>query len=244
MSCKLFSVTPGLLSGVFLAGVSGPSLAADVDPWEPFNRQIYRFNDGLDRHLVKPVAQAYADSLPAPVRRGVNNFFSNLDDVVVIVNDVLQLKGHQTMMDITRFLANTSFGVLGIFDVASHWELPKHNEDFGQTLGRWGVGAGPYLVLPFLGPSSVRDTVGRVGDYPVYPVTAVDSSGVRYTGVALDAVDTRANLLSASNILAEAALDPYVFVRDSYLQRRQSLVYDGHPPREDWEDNGSEDVLP
>lgn len=221
-----------LLSLALLSGCATIDGEADPDdPFESFNRSMYSFNDSLDRAILKPVAQGYDALLPAPVNKSVSNFFSNINDVVVLFNDILQLKFEQTLSDSARILFNTTFGLFGLFDVASSMELPKHNEDFGQTLGYWGIGPGTYIVWPFLGSSNIRDTVGLIGDAYVNPLHDVEPSNDRTALLALNLVDTRAGLLSASKILEEAALDPYLFVRDAYLQRRQSLVYDGNPPK-------------
>lgn len=212
------------------------------DPLEPLNRTVYKFNDTVDKAVLKPVAKGYKAAVPVPVRTGVGNFFSNLNDVVVTANDLLQFKLGQAASDFSRIIVNTTFGVLGIFDVASKWGLEKHNEDFGQTLGRWGIGPGPYLVLPLLGPSDFRDTIGIVADSHVDPVWNTSDVATRNSLVGLDAVDTRARLLDTESILEEAAIDRYAFIRDAYLQRRQSLVYDGRPPREDLEDDSGDNA--
>ncbi len=224
LSALLFSL---ILQGC--ATVEGPT--DPEDPFESFNRAMYSFNDTLDMAILKPVAQGYDAALPAPVNKGVSNFFSNIDDVVVIFNDLLQLKIEQTFSDTARLLLNSTIGILGLIDVASTMDLPKHDEDLGQTFGYWGIGTGPYLVLPFLGPNDIRDTVGLVGDAYVDPLNDITPDGTRTGLVLLEGVDTRAGLLSASKVLKEAALDEYLFVRDAYLQRRQNLVYDGNPPK-------------
>lgn len=203
------------------------------DPLEPLNRGIYQFNDAVDRGVMKPVAKGYKAVLPQPVRTGVGNFFSNLDDVVVLLNDLLQFKFGQAASDFSRLVWNTSVGVLGLIDVATPMDLPKHNEDFGQTLGRWGVGNGPYLVLPLLGPSNLRDTVGLVVDYRVDPVYQQDDMADRNTAIVLRAIHKRSVLLGAEDVVREGALDPYSFVRDAYLDRRRNLIYDGKPPKDE-----------
>ena len=218
-----------LLSGC--ATIDGPR--DPRDPLESYNRAMYEFNDDFDRALFRPLAEGYDKVMPKPLNNGVSNFFSNLDDVVVLLNDLLQLKFKQGLSDLGRITWNSTVGLLGLIDVASHMDLPKHNEDFGQTLGYWGVGSGPYLVLPFLGPSSVRDSAGLVADWQVDLLAEVDSEDSRWGLIALNAVDTRAGLLRASRVLDSASLDPYSFMRDAYLQRRQSLVYDGSPPQEE-----------
>jgi len=235
---KIFSKNYALLASLLLSlslmsGCATIKGEADPeDPLESFNRAMYSFNDTLDRAILKPVAQGYNAALPEPVNKGVSNFFSNIDDVIVLFNDILQLKFDQTLSDGARIFFNTTIGLLGIFDVASGMDLPKHDEDFGQTLGYWGVDTGAYIVWPFFGPSNVRDTVGLIGDAYVNPLHDVEPSGDRTALSVVNVVDRRAGLLSASKILEEAALDPYLFVRDAYLQRRQSLVYDGNPPKQ------------
>lgn len=216
-------------------GVLGGCAATSNDPRDPLesiNRGIHTFNDGVDTMFIKPAAEVYQGVLPDVVRTGVSNVFSNLNDVIVALNNLLQGKVTTALSDFSRVLVNTTIGLLGIFDVATQAGLEKHDEDFGQTLGWWGVGDGPYIVLPFLGPSTARDTVGRVADYKVDPVTYIDPSHDRNIVQALRIINRRAELLSASRILAVAALDEYEFVRDAYLQRRRNLIYDGNPPRE------------
>jgi phospholipid-binding lipoprotein MlaA len=212
------------------------------DPLEPLNRGIYKFNDGFDALLVKPGAEFYRFFLPEFIRTGVSNFFYNLNDVIVALNSLLQGKLMQAGSDVSRLIVNSTVGVLGLFDVATKIGLEKHNEDFGQTLGYWGIGDGPYLVLPFLGPSSARDAVGWFGDYYMWPVAYVEPDRVRNAVIAFRFVTFRADLLEASQILETAALDPYEFVRDAFLQRRRNLVYDGKPPPD--EDDIDNDAKP
>ena len=202
------------------------------DPFQRFNRTMYTFNDGLDTTVIKPAAQIYQAVMPTFLNRAITNFFGNLSDVVVALNDVLQGKPRQAAEDTMRVVYNTTFGLLGFFDVARYMDLPKHDEDFGQTLGTWGVASGPYLVLPFFGPSSGRDAVGLLVDRTAHPLGLVNPDEDRYMLYALDVVDTRSDLLRAERAFEGAALDPYVFLREAYLQRRQRLVYDGHPPPE------------
>ena len=202
------------------------------DPLEGFNRAVYNFNDGFDRAVAKPVATAYRDVLPNPVRNGVRNFFSNIADLLIGVNNLLQGKPEDALTDWMRFAVNTTFGAVGIADWATDMGLEKHDEDFGQTFGRWGAGSGPYLVLPFLGPSDVRDGVGTGFDMYTDPVSNHTPVDERNSAITLRLVSKRADLLGASRLLEQAALDPYAFLRDAYLQRRRSLVYDGRPPRE------------
>ncbi|MGH8770581.1 MAG: MlaA family lipoprotein [Burkholderiales bacterium] len=210
------------------------------DPLEPLNRGVYKFNDALDKAIVKPVAQGYDAVAPQPVQTGVANFFSNLGDVIVVLNDFLQLKIAQGVSDAGRLMINSTIGILGFIDVGSDIGLPKHNEDFGQTLGYWGTGTGAYIVLPFFGPSNVRDTAGLVVDIVSYPVYYVNDSTVRIALYGTDTVSDRDQLLQAEKVLDAAALDQYQFVRDSYMQRRRNLVHDGSPPKEDFEEEEPE----
>lgn len=211
-----------------------------ADPLEPLNRGIYRFNDVADKTVLKPVARAYKAVTPVPVRTSVRNFFSNLDDVLVTANELLQFKFRNAAGDASRVIFNTTFGVAGLFDVASAWGLEKHDEDFGQTLGYWGIGNGPYLVLPLLGPSTLRDTLGLVVDNEGDMVTNIGDVPTRNSAIALRFTDYRASLLDTEKIFEEAAIDPYLFLRDAYLQRRRGLVYDGNPPPQEFDDDTGE----
>jgi phospholipid-binding lipoprotein MlaA len=223
-----------LCAAVFVFALGGcASTGNPRDPLEPLNRGIYSFNDHVDHLLVKPAAEIYRGVVPEIVRTGVSNFFSNINDVIVALNNLLQGKFLQAVSDVGRVAVNTTAGVLGIFDVATELGLEKHNEDFGQTLGYWGIGAGPYIVLPLLGPSSLRDSVGLLGDLKTDPRTYVDPPRARNQLYGLYFVSRRSELLDTSRILEVAALDPYEFVRDAYLQRRRNLVFDGAPPDED-----------
>jgi phospholipid-binding lipoprotein MlaA len=203
-----------------------------VDPWEVYNRHMFDVNDRVDRAVFKPIARAYEAVLPEPVRNCVNNAFRNLGEPVNAINDLLQGKPSDAMVDVSRFFWNSTLGVLGCFDLAAMTGAPRNNEDFGQTLGRWGLAPGPYFVLPFLGPSSVRDASGRVFDFlGTDPVWYIGNIPLRNSLVGLRLVDTRASVLAAEKVLEAAALDKYQFVRDGYLQLRRNLVYDGNPPR-------------
>jgi phospholipid-binding lipoprotein MlaA len=213
------------------------------DPLEPMNRAVYKFNDGVDNLVLKPAAGMYRDLVPQFIRTGVSNFFSNINDVIVALNNVLQGKIPAAINDVGRVLVNTTLGVFGMMDPATELGVEKNNEDFGQTLGFWGLGDGPYIVLPFLGPSSLRDTAGWVGDTYTWPITYLEPTRHRNALIGLRLVSTRADLLEASRILETAALDPYEFVRDAYLQRRRNLVYDGNPP-DDSGDNGNDKAKP
>ena len=217
---------------LLLVNLSGCATNNPRDPLEPFNRGVYAFNDGLDTVVLKPVAQGYRAVLPQFVRTGIGNFFSNLDDITVFVNSVLQFKIPQAASDLGRFLINSTLGLLGILDVATEFGLEKHNEDFGQTLGYWGIGSGPYLVLPFFGPSSFRDALGRWADSYTDVVWQQDHIRTRNQFYGLRVVDNRSRLLDTEKVLQAAAIDEYTFIRDAYLQRRRNLVYDGNPPPE------------
>ena len=212
-----------LLLALLQACASGPN-ARKEDPLEPLNRSIFNFNEGLDRAVLKPVATTYRDVTPAPVRLGVTSFFGNIADAWSMVNSVLQGKPVDAMDSFFRVTTNTLWGVGGIFDVASLAEIPKHKEDFGKTLGVWGFAPGPYLVMPLLGPSSVRDTVGTVVDAKGGVLGRVEDVPVRNSLAGMRLLDTRTNLLGLSDSLDQAALDKYTFTRDIYLQRRQSLL--------------------
>jgi phospholipid-binding lipoprotein MlaA len=213
------------------------------DPFEGYNRAVYQFNQDFDQAFGKPIAKAYDKVVPAPINKAITNFFSNLYDVTVLANDLLQLKFAQAAQDSLRILFNTTFGILGFIDVGTYIELPRHNEDFGQTLGFWGVPPGPYFVLPFIGPSTIRDTAGIAVDWTYFDPIFNQSVALRNSLLVVNFIDTRADLLGASRVMEIAALDPYVFTREAYLQRRQYLVYDGDPPREKFEDD-DEDVTP
>lgn len=195
------------------------------DPWEGFNRAIFRFNDTADRWFLKPTAVSYRQITPIFMQTGVSNFFSNLHEINNILNDVLQWKWGQAGNDTGRLLVNTTVGVGGLFDVAQHMGLePSDGEDLGQTLAVWGVPSGPYVVLPFLGPSSVRDTTGQVAEWYTNPLTYIDDNTTEYTLKMLDAIQIRASLLQAESLLKG---DRYVLMRDAYLQRREFLINDG-----------------
>lgn len=226
-----------LLCAALAAGCATGPKANPADPLEPFNRSMFEFNEALDRGVLKPVATAYRDVTPELVRRGVGNFFTNLDDAWSFVNNALQFKGQAAGESFMRFGVNTFFGLAGILDVASEMGIERHPEDFGQTLGHWGVGAGPYIVLPVLGPSTLRDTAALPVDVRGDAVSQVDDVPVRNTLWTLRTVDRRAHLLKAGDMLEEAALDKYTFLRDAFLQRRRNDVFDGNPPSEPPEDD-------
>jgi phospholipid-binding lipoprotein MlaA len=206
--------------------LSGCASTNPKDPFEKFNRTMFTFNDTVDRVALKPTATVYRKVTPGFVQTGVGNFFGNMSDLWSSANEFAQFKGRDGLNDFTRFAINSTFGVLGVFDLATPAGLHKHNEDLGQTLGYWGVPSGPYLMLPILGPSTVRDTVALPGDWWGDPWTHVNDIPLRNSGVLLRAVDQRASVLDASNLLEDAALDRYEFIRDGYLQRRTSKVLD------------------
>lgn len=208
------------------------------DPLEGFNRAMFSFNDALDQAALKPAAIAYQSTLPSFVQTGIGNFFGNIGDLWSSVNNLLQGKLADGLSDFMRVAVNSSFGLGGVIDIASEAGMPKHKEDFGQTLGRWGFAPGPYIVLPLLGSSTMRDTlalpVDNWGDlwYHKYPVRW------RNVGTVVRVVDQRAAVLDASNLIEGAALDRYEFVRDAYLQRRESKIYDdGEIPKKPTFDN-------
>ncbi len=217
------------LAAATLALASGCATGPDAnprDPLEPFNRGVQRFNDAVDEAVLMGVATTYVDVTPSPVRTGVTNFFGNLRDLWSSVNAALQLRPRESAENLMRFGVNTTFGLAGLLDIATEMGIPRTRIDFGQTLGRWGVASGPYLVLPFFGPSSFRDTVGLVVDSNADLVDDVDRVANRNSLYTLRVIDTRAGLLGAGNVLEGAALDKYSFTRDFYLNRRQSQIDD------------------
>ena len=216
-------------AGLLLAGCATPQ--DPHDPFEKFNRAMFTVNDAVDRTALKPVATVYKEYTPSFVQTGVNNFFGNLADVWSGLNNLLQGKGQDGMSDLTRFALNSTFGIVGLLDIASQAGLQKHSEDLGQTLGVWGVPSGPYLMLPLLGPSTLRDTAALPADLWGNPWNHKEPVRWRNVGIGVRAVDQRATVLDASNLMEEAALDRYEFIRDGFLQRRESQVYDGEPPR-------------
>ena len=217
------------VAAVMVLGLTACATGPDAhpkDPLEPWNRGVYRFNDVLDTNVVKPVAETYQEVTPDPVRKGVSNFFGNIRDVWSSVNAALQLRPQEAVENLFRVGVNTTLGLGGVLDVASEMGIPRTRMDFGQTLGRWGVPAGPYLVLPLLGPSSVRDAAGTGVQFRLNEYTNFDDDHVQNSLTALEVVDTRAGLLRAGTLLNEAAIDKYSFVRDFYLQRRQNQIDD------------------
>lgn len=230
LPARLKSITATALVVGLLTGCA--SSGNPKDPIEGFNRAMFAFNEGLDTAILKPVATGYEAVLPSPIRTGVTNFFGNIDDLFIGVNNLLQGKVPEAFSDLGRVVINTTIGLLGVLDVASEAGLEKHNEDFGQTFGRWGVGNGAYVVIPFFGPRTARDTVGLVLDVAADPVANHEPARVRDLALAVRLVNNRANLLPADKVIEEAALDKYSYMRDAYLQRRRNLIHDGNPPRE------------
>ena len=201
-----------------------------LDPWESWNRKVFAFNEGLDAKLLKPVATVYAKVVPQFVRRSVDNFFGNAADAWSAVNNILQGRFQPAFEDTVRFTTNSVFGFFGLLDIASEFGLDHHYEDFGQTLGRWGLGAGAYVVWPLFGPSSVRDSIALPLDRSFSPALVINDGRAQWGITVLQVINTRANLLGASQLLDDIALDKYSFLRDAYLQRRRSLVFDGDEP--------------
>jgi phospholipid-binding lipoprotein MlaA len=224
-STFLALLAAAVLSGCATAG--GPT----PDPWENLNRKTFAFNDALDNAVMKPVARGYQAAVPGFAREGINNFYDNIEDIGTGLNNFLQGKPRQGLIDASRFLVNTVFGVFGLWDVATPMGLEKHYEDFGQTLAVWGVETGPYFVIPILGPSNMRDAPAKAVDPSWYWGDYVDPERLYWGIWALDKVRIRANLLQAESVLEAAALDRYTFVRDAWIQRRRSQVFDGNPPR-------------
>ena len=202
------------------------------DPIEGFNRAMFAINEGVDQAVLRPVAVGYDAVLPSPVKKGVSNFFGNISDVFTGVNNILQGKVGHGFSDFGRVLLNSTVGLFGLIDVASDVGMEKHDEDFGQTFGRWGAGSGAYVVLPLMGPSSVRDAVGAVVDSNTSLIPQIDDVSVRNSLLALNLIDKRAGFLAADKVVDAAALDKYSYVRDAYLQRRTNLIHDGNPPRQ------------
>ena len=211
--------------------------AQQSDPWLDWNKSTQDFNDRFDKHILKPVAVSYLHVTNQAVDDGVTNFFNNINDINVTINDILQCKLLQGGSDLSRFLINSTAGLGGIFDWASQLDLPKHNEDFGQTLAVWQIPSGPYLVLPFMGPSTPRETIGLLGDALLDPMTYISIFGgfpgflATAATTALDIADYRAGIMTREKMLDEADIgDRYDFIKDSYLQHREFLIYDGNPP--------------
>ena len=230
---KIKHLVLGMIVACLLPACATVSHPEPEDPWEGMNRETLSFNDEADKYVLKPVAKGYQWITPEFADIGISNFFSNLKDIGVSVNDFLQAKPKQGSMDAARFLVNSTVGIAGFIDVATMIDLPKHEEDFAQTLAVWGVPRGPYFVMPFLGPSSVRGVGGYLGDTALHPLTYTfffANPGVSWGAVGLRAVeivDVRADFLGAEAVASEAAMDRYIFFRSAYIQRRDYLISDG-----------------
>jgi phospholipid-binding lipoprotein MlaA len=220
------------LTACALSACTGMPQPHPADPWERWNRKVYAFNDSVDRAVAKPVAKAYVFTVPAPVRTGVRNFYGNFGDMWSAVNNVLQGKMLNSLQDVMRVGTNTLFGMAGLFDLATDIGLERQGKDFGQTLGYWGVKPGPYMMLPLIGPSTLRDTAALPLDRAVSPGLLVHGLGPQVALASLGFVNVRANLLPLTQLLDSVALDKYVFVRDGYLQQRRNAIFDGNPPDE------------
>lgn len=214
------------------------------DPWEGFNRKVFAFNEVLDEKLARPVAETYRDVVPQLVRTGVGNFIGNIGDLWSAANHLLQGKLQAGVEMGIRFVTNSFFGLGGILDPASEMGLTRRSEDFGQTLAVWGVGAGPYVVLPLLGPSTVRDSAGLVADRQMAPSVLFGAESDRYAMTTLEVVHGRAVLLGTTALLSSVALDKYSFTREAWLSRRQDQIFDGAPPIETFEDIGDSNPAP
>jgi phospholipid-binding lipoprotein MlaA len=222
-----------LVASLLLVGCASVPATNPKDPWESMNRSVASFNDKLDDNVLKPIATGYRDVVPDLIQTGVRNVFNNLADMWSTVNSALQLKPLHTAHSLGRVVVNTVFGIYGIFDVATYLKLERHSEDFGQTLGYWGVPSGPYLVLPLFGPSTLRDGASMPVDFAVSPSQFIDDVPTRNQVFALRLVSKRAQLLKSGALLEEASIDKYSFTRDAYLQYRRSQIYDGNPPDEE-----------
>lgn len=223
------------VSLILLAGCASTESTDSSDPHENLNRKFYAFNDTLDKKILEPVAKKYVDVTPAPVRDGITNFFDNVGSIDTIANDLLQGKAVQFFQDTSRFVVNSTVGIGGLFDPATSMGLEQHEEDFGQTFGVWGAGEGAYLTLPFLGPSSYRDIGAPVMGMLLNPFTYL-APVISIPVGAVIAVNSRANLLDATRIRDQAALDPYTFVREAWRQQREFLIHDGNPPGDGFEE--------
>jgi phospholipid-binding lipoprotein MlaA len=217
-----------LLAYALFAGACATTVANDPrDPLEGFNRGVYSFNQAMDNALFDPLGKVYQAITPDFVDKGVTNFFSNLNDIAVVANDFLQFKINQALTDAIRFIYNSTAGLAGFFDVSSAIDMPKHDEDFGQTLAVWGVGSGPYLMIPFFGPSSLRDVTGHIVDRGILnPIFYVDDEALKAGLLTLNYVDFKADLLSAKKLVGEAAVDEYEFVKSAYFDKRDNQIHD------------------
>lgn len=234
---------------LFAAGITAAILTGCAhspnDPLEGYNRQAYYFTEAMDTVVMKPIAHGYHDLVPNVVQKGVSNFFGNIADVWIAFNNFLQGRGNEGFSDVSRILVNSFVGIGGLIDVASQAGLPKHNEDFGQTLGVWGVKPGPYFFIPILGPSNIRDTVAAPADYWLGdPITYIRADTTRWSAIALRGISKRAALIDAASVVDDAAIDKYEFIRDAYIQRRQRMVHDKDLSDEKWESVPTKDSKP
>ena len=225
-----------LAASVLLAGCATPTATSRSDPFEPFNRAMYAINEPIDRDIIRPGIQAYIDTVPRPLRQVVTNFNNNIGDFFSGVNGLLQGKPEKAGHDFGRVLVNTTFGFGGLIDFASDARIPRGEEDFGQTFGYWGIPQGPYLFIPLFGPTTVRDGAGFGVRAALSPLDYINSWEARTALWFMGYVDARAQALEAQGLVDKAALDPYTFIRRSYLQRREYLTYDGQPPRKEEDD--------
>jgi len=227
---------PAVLAATLLLSACASTPGRPYDPFEASNRVMYAINDPLDKYFAKPIAQFYVDYVPSIIRTGVSNYFNNIDDLFSGINGLLQGKLDKAGDDFGRVMLNTGFGILGLIDIASDAGIPRGNEDFGQTFGYWGIPQGPYLFIPLWGPSTVRDGTGSILRYWYTPTQLIPDVAVRNVIYGFGAIDARAQALDATSLIEQASIDPYTFVRRSYLQRREYMVYDGKPPPEKEED--------
>ena len=244
LSCKPLRIAAIAFAALLASGcASAPARTTMDDPWQGLNRGVYKFNDTLDRAALKPVAKGYKKITPGWLRTGIGNLLTNLEYPATILNQFLQGKGVTALKDTGRFLANTTLGLGGLFDVATPMGLEAHDEDLGQTLAVWGVPSGPFVTMPFFGPSSVRDAPSRIADFFLDPLGYMDVPWeVTWGKRGIDVVHTRAELLAIDPTL-ERTFDPYAFTRDAWVQQREFDIYDGNPPQEEFEDF-SEDENP
>lgn len=218
---------------VTLSGCGTKERHNPKDPWEGYNRAIFSFNEGVDRALIKPVAKGYDTIIPGPINTIITNFFNNIGDVPIAINNLLQGKVMESASDLGRVILNSTLGICGLIDVATGMTLEKHDEDFGQTFAHWGIGNGPYFMLPLIGPSTIRDSFGLVADWNTDPLLYVHPYRVRDSLSGLRQIDKRADLLTAEKVIDAGAIDKYRYLREAYFQRRNYLIYDGMPPREE-----------
>jgi phospholipid-binding lipoprotein MlaA len=237
------TIVAALAAASLLSGCATLPPGSKPDPRDRFeraNRSVYAFNKAVDHAVLRPVARAYVKVTPRPVRRGISNFLANIDYPITIINDALQGKVHDSLRDVARFGINTVVGVGGLFDPATHWGFEKHDEDFGQTLGKWGVSSGPYLMLPIFGPSTVRDAPAKVVDHFTSPKTYLLNTNEDLAVSVVGVVDKRAGLLDTDHLI-DSAYDPYAFLRNAWLQRREYQVRDGKvPPDEELKDDSDQ----